>query len=121
MVLGNDLGVLNSVLPISMKRPPRGSNRNDASVNSPASELSTTSTPRPSVVSQNVSSNASVRESATCVLSHPIVCNVSHLPRLAVAKTSNPHSRASCTAAIPTARSGVYQHRLARLHLRQHA
>src|SRR5271166_4495405 len=96
------VGSRRSVLPISMKRPPEANNRNDASVNSPASELSTTSTPAPPVVARNFSSNSNIRESAMWSSSKPMARNVSHLPRLAVAKTSAPQCRASCTAAMPT-------------------
>ena len=91
-----------SVLPISRKRPSGANNRSEASTNSPASELSTTSTPRPPVADKNFPSKSSVRESAIWSSSNPIARNVSHLPRLAVAKTSKPQCRASCTAAIPT-------------------
>ncbi len=95
-------GSRGSVLPISMKRPPGPNNRKDASVNSPASEFSTTWKPRPPATARNFSSNANVRESPMWSSSKPMARNVSHLPRLAVAKTSAPQCRASCTAAIPT-------------------
>src|SRR6516164_8032470 len=85
-----------------MKCPPDTNNRSDASVNSPASELSTTSIPAPPVTAKNFCSNSHDRESAMCSSSNPMVRNVSHLPRLAVAKTSAPQWRANCTAAMPT-------------------
>ena len=47
-----------SVLPISRNTPPRGSSRSDASTNSPASESSTTSTPRPPVTARNFCSKS---------------------------------------------------------------
>ena len=48
--------------------------------------------------------------------SKPMARNVSHLARLAVAKTSRPQCRANCTAAMPTPPvAGVDQHRLAGL------
>src|ERR1700730_10476717 len=95
-------GSRRSVLPISTKWPGSPSKRNEASTNSPASEFSTTSNPRPRVVDKNFSSKAVVRESAMWSSSNPNARNVSHLPWLAVAKTSAPQCRASCTAAIPT-------------------
>ncbi|COW63194.1 Uncharacterised protein [Mycobacterium tuberculosis] len=91
-----------SVLPSSIKRPPLGSSRSEASVNSPASEFSTTSTPLPSVARRNASSNSNDRESEIWISSKPIARNVSHLARLAVTKTSAPQYRANDTAAIPT-------------------
>ncbi len=84
-----------------MKRPPRTSNRNDASTNSPASELSTTSTPAPPVAARNFSSNSNVRESPIWSSSKPIARNVSHLPRLAVAKTSAPQCRPAAPPPCP--------------------
>ena len=60
------------------------------------------STPRPPVTARNFCSKSSVRESPMWSSSKPMARNVSHLPRLAVAKTSRPQCRASCTAAIPT-------------------
>jgi len=89
-------------LPISTKRPPGASSRSDASVNSPARELSTTSTPAPPVADENFSSKSSVRESPMWSSSNPIARRVFHLPRLAVANTSAPQCRASWTAAMPT-------------------
>ena len=91
-----------SVLPISKNTPPGATNRSDASTKSPASESSTTSTPRPPVTARNLSSNSRLRESEMWSSSKPIARKVSHLPRLAVANTSNPKCRANCTAAIPT-------------------
>src|SRR6201990_2385326 len=85
-----------------MNRPPCVNSRSEASTNSPANELSTTSTPRPSVADKNFSANPSDRESAICSSSNPMARNVSHLPQLAVTNTSAPQCRASCTAAIPT-------------------
>src|SRR6516162_2407675 len=85
-----------------MKCPPDTNNRSDASVNSPASELSTTSIPAPPVTAKNFCSNSNDRESAICSSSNPMVRNVSHFPRLAVTKTSAPQWRANCTAAMPT-------------------
>ncbi|RFZ41842.1 hypothetical protein DAVIS_02360 [Mycobacterium marinum] len=71
-------------------------------MNSPASELSTTSTPRPSVTAKNLSAKSTVRESPMWSSSNPMRRRMSHLPRLAVTNTSSPHCRASCTAAMPT-------------------
>ena len=91
-----------SVLPISRNTPPGATSRSEASTKSPASESSTTSTPRPPVTARNFSSNSRLRESEMWSSSKPMARNVSHLPRLAVANTSSPKCRASCTAAIPT-------------------
>jgi len=91
-----------SVLPISRNTPPGATSRSDASTNSPASESSTTSMPRPPVIERNLSSNSQLRESEMWSSSKPMARRVSHLPRLAVAKTSSPRCRANCTAAIPT-------------------
>src|ERR1700721_1815858 len=91
-----------SVLPISRKTPPAATSRREASTNSPASESNTTSMPRSPTIARNLSSNSRVRESPMWSSSKPIARNVSHLPRLAVANTSAPQYRASCTAAIPT-------------------
>jgi hypothetical protein len=93
-----------SVLPISTNRPPFVSSRSEASANLPAREFSTTSTPRPSVAARNRSSKSGEREEAMWSSSSPIARSVSCLPGLAVAKTSAPADRASCTAAIPTPR-----------------
>ena len=91
-----------SVLPISKNIPPGATRRSDASTNSPASESSTTSMPRPPVAVRNLSSNSRLRESEMWSSSKPMARNVSHLPRLAVANTSKPRCRANWTAAIPT-------------------
>ena len=47
-----------SVLPISRNTPPGATKRSEASTKSPASESSTTSTPRPPVTARNLSSNS---------------------------------------------------------------
>ena len=68
-----------SVLPISMNRPPRGSSRSDASTNSPASEFSTTSTPR----SQELAREGEVargRDAAS--VGRPARAGRAHLPAL---------------------------------------
>ncbi|CNM76430.1 Uncharacterised protein [Mycobacterium tuberculosis] len=91
-----------SVLPISKNTPPGATRRSDASTNSPASESNTTSNPRPPVAARNLSSNSRLRESDMWSSSKPMARKVSHLPLLAVANTSNPRCRASCTAAMPT-------------------
>ncbi|CFE70564.1 Uncharacterised protein [Mycobacterium tuberculosis] len=54
------------------------------------------------MTARNFSSNSHVRESPIWSSSNPMARSVSHLPRLAVTKTSTPHWRASCTAAMPT-------------------
>ncbi len=91
-----------SVLPISLNRPPRGKSRSDASTNSLASESRTTSTPRPLVVAMKWCSNVRSREEAMWSSSRPSSRSVGHLAGLAVAKTSAPRCRASCSAAMPT-------------------
>ncbi len=91
-----------SVLPISKNTPPGATRRSDASTNSPANESNTTSNPRPPVAARNLSSNSRLRESDMWSSSKPMARKVSHLPLLAVANTSNPRCRASCTAAMPT-------------------
>ena len=105
-----------SVLPISRKRPPRGRRSSEASTNSPARALRTTSTPSPPVTSRNFSLNSRSREEAMWSSSRPASRSTSHLAGLAVAKTSAPRWRASWIAAIADAAgAGVDQHLLARL------
>ena len=58
--------------------------------------------PAPSVAAENFCSNSTVREFAMWSSSNPMLRRVSHLPGLAVAYTSRPQCRASCTAAMPT-------------------
>ena len=91
-----------SVLPISRKRPPRGRRSSEASTNSPARALRTTSTPSPSVASRNLSLNSRSREEAMWSSARPASRSTSHLAGLAVAKTSAPRWRASWIAAMPT-------------------
>src|ERR1044072_6787254 len=85
-----------------MKRPPRGRRRREASRNSPASELRTTSMPSPSVAARNSSVKPSSREEEMWSRGTPNSSSAPHLPGPAVAKTSAPMCRASWIAAIPT-------------------
>ncbi len=85
-----------------MNVPPFGSSRSDASVSSPASEFTTTSTPAPPVAARNSASNPALREEEMCASSRPMPASTGHLAALAVANTSRPRCRAICTAAIPT-------------------
>ena len=62
MLAATSSGSRTSVLPISMKRPPRGKSSSDASTNSPARELSTASTPLALVALMNFSLNSKLRE-----------------------------------------------------------
>ncbi len=95
-------GSRRSVLPISRNRPPRGSSRSDASANSPARELSTTSTPRPPVAARKDRSKSRVREEAMWLSATPAPRRACHLAGLAVEYTSAPRWRAIWRAAVPT-------------------
>ena len=64
MLFGDGALVAESVWPISMKRPPRGKRRREASMKSPARQLRTTSTPSPWVERRKWGSKSSVREEA---------------------------------------------------------
>ena len=68
----------------------------------------------PAVASRNRSSNSASREEAMCASPAPAL-STPHFPGLAVANTSAPRCRASCTAAMPDpARRRVHQQPLAR-------
>ena len=85
-----------------MNRPPGASRPSDASVSSPASEFSTTSTPRPPVAAANRSANPVLRDEAIRSGGRPSPASTGHLASLAVANTSAPRCRATRIAAIPT-------------------
>ena len=88
-------------LPISTKRPPRASTRKLASMSSPESELSTTSTPRPSVRDMISSANAVLRESNTCAT--PIARSSSRF-RTASRRSRRPRRPRAARAAPPPCR-----------------